>query len=305
MNETKLHSILIVDDDGLNTEALKQILISEYNVYTANSGASAIEMAEKLFPDLILLDIMMPEMDGYSVLAALKNSKKTQNIPVIFITGLGSNDEEEKGLNLGAVDYITKPFSLTTVRLRVKRQIDTIDQLRAVERLSMIDQLTDLPNRRSFEAQLNTEWARAIRDKTNISILFIDADRFKNYNDSFGHQQGDIALKFFAKILTETLKRPGDYGARWGGEEFIALLPNTDSVGALEVAEQIRLNVEEMEIPCTDGQGAKVTVSIGVNTVKHDHGDTVENFILGADNALYSAKEKGRNMVCHIKDSLA
>ena len=302
MEEEKKYSILIADDDGLNTEALKQILSSDYTIYTVNSGEKALEVAEKVSPDIILLDIVMPERDGYSVLAALKNTKKTQNIPVIFITGLVSDDEEEKGLDLGAVDYITKPFSLTNVRLRVKKQIDILEQLRAVERLSLIDQLTDLPNRRSFEARLNTEWARALREKTSISILFIDADKFKNYNDAYGHQQGDVALQTLAKIFTETLKRPGDFTARWGGEEFIILLPNTDYHGSIEVAEHIRQNVEETKIPCTDGQGERITVSIGINTLGHKRDDTLENFILGSDMALYTAKEKGRNNVYHIHD---
>ena len=298
-NETGKYSILVVDDESFNIEALRQILKSEYIVYTASNGQSAVEMAEKHAPDLILLDIVMPEMDGYAVIDVLKSLKKTQDTPVIFITGLNTDDEEEKGLDLGAADYITKPFSLPNVRLRVKKQIETLAHLRSAERLSMFDQLTDLPNRRSFEARLNSEWGRALRDQTPISILFMDADKFKNYNDSFGHQQGDLALQALAKALNDTLRRPGDFSARWGGEEFIALLPSTDLHGAIGVAEQIRQNVESMNIPSTDKLAAKITVSIGINTLMPGHNSTMEEFIEGADAALYQAKEKGRNRVCY------
>ena len=301
MNETGKHSILVVDDEVTNIEILTLILGSEYTVYSANNGQKAIEMAEKHLPDIILLDILMPGMDGYTVIVELKNSTKTHNIPVIFITGLSGNENEEKGLKLGAADFITKPFSLTTVKLRVKNQMETLKQLRKIERVSMIDQLTDLPNRRSFENQLKLEWARAQRDKTPISILFIDADKFKNYNDNYGHQQGDLALQALAKAFTESLKRPGDFAARWGGEEFIALLPNTNMQGAFTVAEQLRKRVEAMDIPCNDKLASKITVSIGINTLASGHNSTIDEFISDADTALYDAKKEGRNRACHFQ----
>ncbi|MCL2006769.1 MAG: diguanylate cyclase [Treponema sp.] len=301
MSEEERHSILIVDDQSSNIEALKQILRSEYTVYTASSGKNAIELAEKLLPDLILLDIVMPVMDGYTVIAELKNSNTTKHIPVIFLTGLNSDDEEEKGLHLGAADYITKPFSLATVRLRVRNQIQMLIQLRTIERLSIVDQLTDMPNRRGFEKQLNSEWARAIRDKTIMSILFVDVDKFKNYNDSFGHRQGDIALQTLARVFKDTLKRPGDYSARWGGEEFIALLPNTDVNGSLEVAEHLRKNVEDVQVPCTEENALKITISVGVNTMIEGKSNSIEEFISNADAALYNAKENGRNRVSHFR----
>jgi len=299
MNETIKHSILIVDDDEINVEALERMLSYEYTVYTANDGFNAVKMAEERLPDLILLDIEMPGMDGYAVITKLKSTPETQKIPVIFITGLDCDDSEEKGLNLGAADYITKPFSFANVKLRVKKQIETLDQLRSIEKLSMIDQLTGLPNRRGLETRMHSEWARAQREHTPFSVLFLDIDRFKQYNDSYGHPQGDVLLKCLAKVFTETLKRPGDFAARWGGEEFLVLLPNTDLNGALEVAEHIRKNVEDVCVPCSDEAAAKITISIGVNTHVYGQDNTVDSLVAGADKALYIAKGSGRNKICH------
>ena len=305
MSETKKHSVLVVDDEYANSLALIHILSPEYTVYVEKCGQDAIEAAEELSPDVILLDIVMQEMDGYKVLSVLKNSERTKNIPVIFITGLHGIDNEKKGLILGAADYITKPFIPEIVELRVKNQIKILEQLRTIEQLSMTDQLTDLHNRRSFDARLKLEWGRALREQEPISILMIDIDRFKIYNDTHGHYQGDLALKSFAKVLAGTLKRPGDFAARWGGEEFVALLPNTDLNGALAIAERIRNFVDEMEIPCLNNQSqagnlaAKITVSIGVNTREHGKNMTVDEFSSMADEALYIAKRTGRNKVCH------
>ena len=304
MNESKKKSVLVVDDENSNIMALTHILSPEYTVYAAKDGHSAINAAEKYLPDVILLDILMPEMDGYDVISAMKRSEKTQNIPVIFITGLRHSDDEEKGFILGAADYITKPFSSSAiVKLRVQNQIKILNQLRTIERISMIDQLTDLPNRRSFEIRLSIEWSRALREQEPISILMIDVDKFKNYNDTHGHQQGDVALQATAKTLKNSLKRSNDFVARWGGEEFIVLLPKTDSYGALNVSEQIRSNVEAMEIFCQDGTKTSVTVSIGANTWTHEQLNvTVDELISGADMALYAAKNGGRNKVCHFKN---
>ena len=295
--------VLIVDDEKANIITLTYILSSEYTIYAAKNGEDGIELAEKYLPDVILLDILMPEMDGYEVFFALKSSEKTRDIPVIFITALSKDGDEEKGLALGAADYITKPFSPTVVKLRLGNQIKMLDQMRVIEQLSLTDQLTGIPNRRSFDARLNTEWGRAIREGTPISILMIDVDKFKNYNDTYGHQQGDIALQSFAKAFAGVFKRHSDFAARWGGEEFVALLTNTDEAGALDVAEQIRKMAEDMEIPCLNRLAAKITVSIGVHTRTNENSCTVDKFISGADEALYAAKNKGRNRVCHFSAS--
>ena len=296
-NEEKKHSVLIVDDENSNIMSLTDILSPLYKIYAAKSGLLGLKAAEKYQPDLILLDIIMPEVDGFFVISALKNSEKTQNIPVIFVTGLNNAYDEEKGLELGAADYIPKPFSPAIVKLRVRNQLNMLEHLRTIERLSMTDQLTGLPNRRAFNNRLSSDWGRTLREKGSISVLAVDIDRFKKYNDSFGHQQGDVALQAISALFSQSLKRPGDFVSRWGGEEFIILLPNTDARGAFDVAEQVRASIQEMVISAIEKKAQKITVSIGVNTISPVQEDDVEDFISKADKALYTAKKEGRNKV--------
>ena len=295
---TDKNSILIVDDEKSNLMYLYNLLGADFSLFTAKDGREAIKKAEDILPDLILLDILMPGMDGYEALAKLKASEITREIPVIIITGLDSREDEEKGLSLNAADYITKPFSAAIVRLRVNNQMRIINQVRAIERLSMMDQLTGLANRRSFDQRLDAEWRRAVREAYPLSIMMIDVDKFKIYNDTYGHQQGDVVLRTVGQILLRTVKRSADFAARWGGEEFAVLLPGTDANGAWVVAEHIRSDVESVMIPCLDGTVTQVTVSIGQNTQIPMIEDAVHDFISKADRALYTAKETGRNRVC-------
>ena len=298
MDGVKKNTLLIVDDDKSNLLMLSHILQAEYNIRIASDGVSAVNIAEKYLPDLILMDIIMPDMDGYQVIKTLQDSEKTAHIPVIFITGLNNHDDEKKGLELGAADYISKPFDDMIVKLRVHQQIRIINQLRTIENLSMIDQLTGIPNRRNFDNRLQQEWGRATRESVSLCLLMIDVDHFKNYNDNYGHQHGDKALCLVAEILTKTLKRTSDFAARWGGEEFIVLLPNSVSKGGLDIGEQIRLNIEAAELPCDNGDITKMTVSIGINAHTPTLSCSLHEFILKADRALYTAKNTGRNRVC-------
>jgi len=297
------NTILIVDDEKANLVFLTRVLGEKYEIYTAKDGASAIKKATELVPDLILLDIIMPDINGYDVLTTLKKQDGTRGIPIIFVTGLTSEDEEEKALSYNAVDYINKPFKPNVVKLRVRNQIRIINQMRTIERLSMTDQLTEIPNRRSFDSRLTMEWRRAMRERTPISLLMLDVDKFKTYNDIYGHQQGDVILCAVAKSLQRDLKRPGDFAARWGGEEFAALLANTDTPGALEVAERVRANIEGLHLtgartPQTAAPPAPITISIGVATQTPEHNSSLDLFISAADTALYAAKKAGRNRVC-------
>jgi len=298
--EEKKNTLLIVDDENANLKVLTHILGSEYTIFTATNGTSAIEKAKEFLPDLILLDILMPEMDGYATLGELKKNEATKKIPVIFITGLDSDEDEEKGLSLEAADYITKPFSATIVKLRVRNQIQIVNQMHTIERLSMIDQLTNLPNRRSFDDRLKMEWKQAIREQTPISLLMIDLDNFKILNDTYGHQQGDLVLQKVAEILPKSFRRPGDFAARWGGEEFVVLLPNTALDGAIELAEKIRTDIEKMPVKTAKGQGLNVTLSVGINSLIPESETSIDAFISSADKALYKAKDAGRNKVIHI-----
>jgi len=298
MSEDVKHTILIVDDETANIRALSQVLLPEYTVYMARDGQTAIETAENVTPDLILLDIIMTDMSGYEVITKLKNSDRTREIPVIFITGLSGVEDEEKGFLLGAVDYITKPFNNTIVRARVRQHLQTLRQLRMIKRLGVIDPLTDIANRRGFNERLEIEWAHAIRDKSILSILMIDIDHFKHYNDTYGHPQGDVLLQTIAGIFRQTLVRSTDYAARWGGEEFTVLLPGTNMDGALKIAERIRSDAENATVPRADGSVTHVTISIGVYSQSPQPGDLANDFVTGADKALYTAKRTGRNKVC-------
>jgi len=299
--EEKKNTLLIVDDENANLKVLTHILGSDFTIYTASNGLNALQKAKELQPDLILLDILMPGMDGYETLSTIKNTEEIKKIPVVFITGLDSEEDEEKGLSLDAADYITKPFSVPIVKLRVRNQIQIVNQLRTIERLSMIDQLTNLPNRRSFDIRLSVEWKQAIREKLPISLLMLDLDKFKDLNDTYGHQSGDIVLKYLADVFQRSLKRPSDFTARWGGEEFIVLLPNTPLDGAIDVAENIRVNVENSIIKNIDGTNFKITVSIGVTSIIPVHNSSTEMFIAKADKAMYLAKEAGRNKVISVE----
>jgi len=302
MDDIVKNSILVADDEKTNLVLLTRILGEKYAIYTAKDGASALRKATELLPDLIMLDIVMPDMSGYDVLTALKKQETTREIPIIFITALDADDEEEKALSYNAVDYIGKPLKPNVVKLRVRNQIRIVNQVRTIERLSMTDQLTEIPNRRSFDSRLNMEWRRATREKKPISLLMLDVDKFKAYNDTYGHQQGDNVLRAVAKTLETTLKRPADFAARWGGEEFAALLAGTDMTGALDVAERIRANVEKLHLiynECSDT--APVTISIGVESMMPDPNSSLDLFISAADNALYAAKKAGRNRVCKAR----
>jgi len=299
MDEEKKNSLLIVDDEKKNLQILTHILGQEYTIYTATNGTSAISIARKYKPDLILLDIVMHTMDGYRTLSEIKGCEHIKMIPVVFITGLRSTEDEEKGLSLGAADYITKPLNAMIVKLRVRNQIQIINQFRTIEHMSMTDQLTNIPNRRSFDERLYMEWKHVIREKIPISILIIDIDKFKHINDTYGHLQGDIVLKTIVKVFQQSVRRPRDFTARWGGEEFVVLLPNTPLDGSLYIAEKLRADIENTLIHLENDSTVKVTVSIGVNTQEPEQDSSVDDFISVADRALYTAKSSGRNRVFH------
>jgi diguanylate cyclase (GGDEF)-like protein len=295
MENKKDFTVLITDDEKMNVTILGNILSPKYNLLISRNGSKALELAKEHKPDLILLDVLMPDMTGFEVIEQLKASDDTNKIPVIFITGLTSSENEEKGFFLGAVDYITKPFNEAIVKARVNTHIKIVDQMRTIEQLGLIDPLTRVSNRRGFENRAYTEWSNAHRERNPLSVLMMDIDKFKTYNDTYGHQQGDEALKAFAKTCVESLFRATDFAARWGGEEFIILLPHTDSSGAAEIAERVRKNIEETVISTEDGRVTKITVSIGINTAIPSAETVFNDLVKGADQALYKAKESGRN----------
>jgi diguanylate cyclase (GGDEF)-like protein len=298
MGGSEKRSVLIVDDEIANIVALTRMLSPQYTVYAATGGLDAIEAAEERLPSVILLDIIMPDVDGYMVLSWLKNSERTKEIPVIFVTGLESNEDEERGLALGASDYICKPLSPAIVKLRVQNQIQILEYISEIKKLSVTDQLTGLSNRRDLDNRMQVLWEHAKRNAAPIGILLMDIDDFKKYNDTHGHLQGDAALKAVADAARYAVKRSVDVIARWGGEEFIALLPDTDIHGALAIAEAIRKEVEGTPIVNDSGETTRVTISIGVNVyAPTQNGQSRDDFLRRADEALYDAKRLGKNMV--------
>lgn len=291
--------IMVVDDNPANIHVLVRVLQEDYEVLIATNGYKAIELADQQKPDLILLDIMMPEMDGYQVCSKLKESNVTRNIPVIFITAKNDVLSEEIGFNLGAADYITKPFELTIVRSRVRTHVNLKIRTDICEQLAVIDGLTGIANRRKFDNALTYEWKRALRNNSPLSIIMVDIDFFKDYNDHYGHGAGDECLRRVAGALTRSLLRPGDLVARYGGEEFVILLPETDAHGALEVADRLCTLVEELSLKHAHSAAADhVTVSAGCATLIPSPESTPEILLSDADTMLYKAKREGRNRVC-------
>ena len=290
--------ILIADDEHLNRRTLADSLRHDYTVILAKNGHQALERTRVHAPDLILLDIVMPGQSGYDVLRQLKDNSTTKDIPVIFISALDSEQEEEKGLLLGATDYISKPFRQSLVKARIANHMQMVRQRKLLEVLVNLDGLTNIANRRCFEETLQTEWARARRSRLPISVAMVDVDHFKEYNDHYGHGEGDKALRQVADTLSNSLKRPSDQVARYGGEEFVVLMPDTDSDGALSLMEHLRQTVENLAIAHSPSPTQDVlTISIGGATVLPDGQETPGELLHQADAALYRAKSQGRNRV--------
>lgn len=297
MNERKEYKILIIEDGKLNQKVLADTLQDMYTLHVISTGKSAVKSARRFHPHLILLDIILPDINGFDVLKQLKKNRDTQNIPVIIITGLDNDTDEETGLSLGAVDYIRKPFNNVLVKARVNIHIQIAKQLLTIEQLSFFDSLTELPNRRKFDYHMEYEWHRAIRKKTLMGLLMMDLDNFKNYNDNYGHRQGDLMLKAVADVLRKTLSRATDIPCRWGGEEFAVLIPETDKDGLLIIAEKIRAEIESLKVPNLNGEDTNLTISVGaVCTIPAPHESAID-FIDKADCLLYEAKKEGKNRV--------
>ncbi len=288
--------ILIVDDIPDNIKSLNAILEDDYSISFATYWKKALEIASRNLPDLILLDILMPDMDGYEICRRLKSDPTTRDIPVIFITALNGEAEEEKGLAAGAADYITKPFHPAIVRLRVRNHLMLKLQRDRLAALTMTDGLTEIANRRRFDLHLDAEWRRCQRMRTPLSVVMADVDQFKAFNDRYGHAAGDECLKKVARALEGVPRRPGDLVARVGGEEFICLLPGTDAEGARVIAERLCAAVYDLAIPHADGSAdGRVTISAGVATVQPTRDGTPETLLKQVDNRLYEAKRAGRN----------
>jgi diguanylate cyclase (GGDEF)-like protein len=295
---SKSSLILIVDDDVANIEVLNAILEDDYEICFATSGEEAIKIALADLPDLILLDVLMPGIDGYEVCRRLKADALVADIPIIFVTGLGDQEAEARGLLLGAIDYVTKPISPVIVRVRVSNHLELKRVRDELAELTVTDALTGLSNRRRLEQSLNVETARLVRTGDFLSVIMLDIDFFKQFNDTYGHPAGDRCIIMVAAALNRAVRRAGDLSARYGGEEFACILPGVDHESAMGVARTIRDQVHGLGIPHTGSTvDAYVTVSLGVATARCMLGMAPELWIKAADRQLYLAKAAGRNNV--------
>ena len=298
--------VLIVDDRPENIQLLASCLKTDYHIKVATSGERCLELANKESElDLILLDVVMPGMNGYEVIQKLKEKSETESIPVIFITGKDGEKEEELGLALGAVDYITKPIRTAIVKARVKTHTTLKRQHDQLSILAMCDQLTGLYNRHYLVEMAAQKIALALRHQLPLSFLMIDIDHFKSVNDRFGHSEGDRVLQAVAAEIEKSCRKE-DVVARLGGEEFVVMLEQSSIDLAVDKAEQLRQQVGDLNF----GELA-VTVSIGVAVLEHSEdrvdkdsiqADSVQNNLFDrvlnrADKAMYQAKQQGRNRV--------
>jgi diguanylate cyclase (GGDEF)-like protein len=298
-------TVLVIDDDALDLELIADILGADYTMLFAVDGLSALELAAAKAPDLILLDVVMPELDGYEVYARLKGDYRTTAIPVIFITGLDDVKAETRGLELGAVDYIFKPFNPGPMRARVKTQVNLKLARDGFAQLAATDGLTGLANRSFFDGMLAYELARHLRCKTDLSVILLDVDNFKAFNDTYGHVRGDDCLRIIARAIKGVTTRATDIVARFGGEEFVLLLPETHLQGAVMLAEKVRQCISDLAIPHLHSRARRVTVSLGVACCRQLPVGQKLDILEEADAQLYCAKAAGRNRVAHktIEDS--
>lgn len=294
----KKSTILIVDDEVSNIEIMNAILEEDYEICFATSGEQAIEIARTILPDLILLDILMPGIDGFEVCRQLKTDELLADVPVIFTTGLGDTEDEVRGLTLGAIDYVTKPIQPIILRARVGNHIELKRLRDQLAEIAVTDALTGLSNRRRLEQTLSTELARLARGEDYLSVIMVDIDFFKQFNDTYGHPAGDRCISMVASALNRAVKRTADLPARYGGEEFACVLPGADSDAAFTVAREIQLQVRALNIPHQKSAiGPYVTVSMGIATARCKHGMTTDLWTSQADSQLYISKINGRNRI--------
>ena len=298
--------ILLIDDDERYLQSLQSLLHDQYRVVSSADSLQALNIAADEQPQLILLDLNMTGIDGFQVIRELKQNLETVDIPIIVVTGSHESSDETQCLRLGAVDYITKPYNPDIVRARVHTHVELKRQKELLKTLSYHDGLTGIANRRFFDDTLIREHRRCKRNQSPLSLLMIDIDFFKAYNDIYGHLTGDDCLKLVVLTMQGQINRPNDLLARYGGEEFVCVLPETDLDGASMIAENMRRAVLDQLIPHEAGIDGRVSISIGVISGYAQEGIDPKKFLITADECLYKAKLAGRNRIyakgcCEVK----
>jgi diguanylate cyclase (GGDEF)-like protein len=287
--------ILIIDDSADALAVARARLAHEgHEILCAGGGQEGLEAAGRENPDLVLLDVDMPDMTGFEVCRRLKEDAATCSIPVIFLSGSGGTEDKVKGLDLGAVDFVTKPFDAFELRARVRAALRTKHLQDLLRDYALIDALTELPNRRALDERLQQEWARLLRHGGRLALIMADLDRFKRINDKFGHPAGDEVLRQVAHLLARGC-RESDMPVRYGGEEFVVVAPETTIDAAADFADRLRLSICSRPLQ-VHGKALEITASFGV--AGHEGLKAPEDLVQAADDAMYAAKEAGRNRVC-------
>lgn len=293
-----METILAIDDSAFNIHTLASFLQNDYRIISAQSGKEGIQLALKELPALILLDIEMPKMNGFEVLEELQKNDRVNRIPVIFLTGLANIETEERALLAGAVDYITKPYNQNIVKARVRTHVNCYLYQKTIENELLLDALTGLHNRRSYEKYLLIKWNEALANQTPLSLAMVDIDYFKNVNDTYGHQEGDRVLRLVTTAIQAALPQDNNFVARYGGEEFVIILSDLPRETAELVAVNVCQNVFQQRLPNVNSKVCDVvTISIGGSTMIPNECDCLLSILTCADEMLYRAKSHGRNQV--------
>lgn len=299
-----MEKILIIDDSPVQANFLSSILAAEYDITMVNTAEEGLEQARSEDFSLILLDVIMPGIDGFQLLKMLQEEVILRHTPVILITSLSDTQHEEQGLTLGAVDYITKPFHPAIVRARVHTHIKLYRYRTQIEREATEDQLTGVPNRRRYDEVSLQRWQDAIRLKVPFTICMFDIDKFKVYNDTFGHPAGDKVIQAVAQTASSMLRRGTDFFARYGGEEFVALILGGGAENDFAYLQRVRQAVEDLHIAHNPEISPWVTISIGGITVLPRMGSSFDTYLKMADTMLYDAKRFGRNQVVWTNEKM-
>lgn len=287
--------VLIVEDNTFDVELLARVL-PNVEVLVARTGLEGLRLASWEAPDLVLIDVGLPDISGWEVLRLLRDEPRTKRALRIFLTGAASEDDEARGLEGGAIDYIAKPFHPAIVRSRILNHLELKKHRDFFEQLAHLDGLTGLANRRQFDVHLEAEWSRSQRINSPISLIMGDLDKFKLFNDQYGHLAGDDLLRRASQAFLAVPHRPADLLARYGGEEFACILPDTGMAGAILVADRMRRSLERLAVPHAGNVHGIATVSFGVATLHPLPDQSMHDLIAEADRRLYDAKHQGGNI---------
>lgn len=287
--------LLVIDDQAVNVRLIHGLFQSDFDVYMATNGKAGITKCKSLLPDIILLDVVMEGMTGYDVCRELKADPALKHIPVIFITGQFNEQDEVHGFEIGAVDFIHKPINPIITKARVKTHTQHKLQNDVLRNIAMLDGLTGIANRRRFDTEYGRMWRHCARENQILSLIIIDIDYFKQYNDFYGHLEGDSILREIAHCIKSVIGRPQDLVARVGGEEFALLLPNTPKKNTSTILDRLLKKISSLDLAHEKSPLGRLSVSAGCSSIIPNNAEITDILFRQADTALYNAKQQGRN----------